>query len=653
MSDSVFPSEKFVLTKSFLCAALGCEMQGEDEEYSQINYANRVAENGVAIVNRNSVNPFNPSDPALCEKFADTAMQRGAKLLIAPMQIRDYPCIIYDNPPQAYVRIINAIRKQFPAIGIAVTGSIGKSTTTEMTYAVISSKYKAPVVRTDGSNNNAVRVIGLLVQKLAYDDEYYVQEVMEGPPVGCAGELGRMVLPSAAIITVVGSAHLLNFKTQDRIFESCLSIQEALPEDGLLIMNGDDPFQWGAETKRRKVYYAIDNEQADYRAVNIRPEDDCLAFDILHHGASTPVKIQCLGRHNVLNALAAFAAGKWAGLEDSEVAAGLLNYHPQGVRQNLVNYGGIRFYMDCYNSSKESVASAVSTVKTVKPAGSGRRIALLGDISESGDQKEEIHRSVGRFVAESGIDHLICYGSSAQMIAETARECSLLPVFASQDRNEVSEYVRRLVQPDDIVLVKGSRSMAMERVIDDAYGTWFHEEFEGHDFLTSYLEEGNVRYRMHTDHATAFRPTAQMTVLDLPSEINGLPVTGIAAYAFMSSELRFVSLPKTLRNIRRAAFYKCRKLETVLIPGSVQIIDRSAFHTCTCLRDVGILNGCEHLGEMAFQYCPKLSRIVIPPSVKYIADNAFAECGDLTIFGEESSYAERYAQEHDIRFVCT
>lgn len=646
------PPESFVLTKSFICSVLGCDKPLHDETYTKINFAENASEGCVAIVNKKTVNPNKLSPPSTWEGLADTAIQKGAKLLISPIQIKDYPCIISDHVLHAYIDIVGAIRTHYKARAIAITGSIGKSTTTEMTYAVISSKYKTPVVKSDGSNNNAVRTVGLKVQHLTYDDEFYVQEVMEGPPVGCAGQIARMVQPSAAIITFIGTSHIKDFLTQDRILESCLSIQDGMPDDGLLIMNGDDPFQWSAETRCRKVYYALDNDQADYRAVNIRGENDFLKFDILHHGTVTPVEIQCYGKHNVLDALAAFAAGKWAGMKDREIAAGLRNYHPQGIRQNFVNYAGIRFYLDCYNAAMESIASAFDAMSMIDPNSSSRRYAILGDIAESETKKEEIHHEVGRIAVNSGIDHLICYGADARMIAAYALENSSMPVYHTQDPERLAKYLKEELRPGDIVLVKGSRSMQLEHVIDLAYGTWLHEEFERYDSLTANLEEDGIRYTVFTDHAALIKPVSEHDSLVLPSLVGGKPLTGISSYAFQSSPLRSVVFPDSLRNIRRAAFYKAGNLETVHIPGSVEIIDRGAFSTCGSLREVTIENGCGHLGYRAFASCRALKSIIIPPSVHYIGEDAFHNCRRLTIYGEKGSLAERYAKENGIAFAA-
>lgn len=642
---------KFVngnLKKSTICKVLGLPMPKQDETYTKLYFAHDVEPGGVAIVSVNTSSPAVKTPQKRAVELADQAIGRGAKLLLSTTQIKDYPCLIVEDVFDAFCKIATYIRSQFNPKTIAITGSIGKTTTTQMVYSVLKEKYNTH--RNDSSANN-VRLAAAVIQRLKAEHEFYVQETMEGPPYGAASTIAKMVQPHAAIVTVVGSSHLESFGTQERILESCLGVQEGMPEDGLLILNGDDPFQWGVKCRCKSVYYAIDNVQADYRAENIRGDGACLAFDVVYGDNRVPVKIHCFGKHNVLNALAAFAAGVWAGMSASEIVAGLYSFRTVGIRQNLVQYGGRNLYLDCYNAAPESMQSSFQALEMIPIPKGGRRIAVLADILEGGDKEDVFHLEVGKMVAESCIDKLICFGKKARLIASAVLANSSMPVFHTEKRNELVDYLRNNVTDRDVTLFKGSHGMSLEHAVDLAFGTWFHEEYEQYEFR-SHLHDGkDFTYRVYTDHATVIKKISIETDVVIPDYVEGKPVTGIARNVFNQSRYtRSVKFPESLINIRYCAFYKANHLREISLPSSIRIIDESAFNSCANLKTVQIEDGCEHIGYHAFYNCEKLESVIVPNSVNKIGNEAFANCKKLTIYGVPGSYAEQYANARKIPF---
>lgn len=635
------------LTKAWICEIMGIPVPAQDEEYTKLGFAHDVKPGGVAILSVNTSSPDTKTTPERAVELADQAMERGAKLLLNTFQVKDYPCLIVDDVFEAFCRIAGAIRDQYPAKAISVTGSIGKTTTTQMVYAVLSAKYNTH--RNDSSANN-VRLVAEVLQRLKPEHEYYVQETMEGPPFGAAGTISRMIKPSAAIITVVGTSHMEFFKTQERIMESCLGVQDGMPEDGLLIMNGDDPFQWGAKCDHAVVYYAINNKEADYHAENIRAEGISLRFDVVHGAETTPVRIHCFGTHNILNALAAFAAGEWAGMTHSEIVKGLDSFQTMGIRQNYVVYGGKHLFLDCYNATPESMQSAFNAMSMISVQPGGKRVAVFADIAEVGEHEKEYHLKVGKSVTESCIDKLICYGKNARYTASVALAESSIPVFHASTQDELVDYLQRTITDEDLVLFKGSNVMSLEHAVDRAFGTWFHEEFERYKFQSSQYSDSSFRYQIYTDHATVVEKLDFQADVVIPSQVQGKPVTGLGRSLFnQSKSTETVSLPDTLINIRYCTFYNS-KIKSIRIPASVRIIDRSAFNSCKQLKQVIIEDGCTHIGYRAFSNCPELSSISIPASVHQIEDEAFSNCSKLTIYGVSGSYAEKYAKSHKILF---
>lgn len=638
------------LTTDNICRILGVAVRDLPRRtYTTLNFAMDARKDGVAVINEITSDPSYRTSAARCRDLAEIAISKGAALLISPFQIKEYPCVICDDVFDAYCRIIKECRSRFNPFTVSITGSIGKTTSTEMMYSVLSNKYNTH--RNTGSANN-VRYAGTVIQQLKPEHEAYVQENMEGPPYGAASTIAKMVRPNAAICTVVGTSHLEVFGTQERILESCLGVQDGMPEDGLLVLNGDDPFQWNAQCKRKAVYYAIDNEEADYRAVNIHGQGQSLIFDILYDGKRATVSLRCFGKHNVLNALAAFAVGIYAGMSEKEIIEGLGKYRTSGIRQNLVSYGGYKIFLDCYNAAPESIQSALDSFEMIQVPDSGRRIAVLADVKEIGERAEEMHRRIGKIVAASCVDLLICYGENAKFIADVVKEESSIPVYHTESPQNLLNYLKENVTRNDVTLFKGSHGMALEHIVDQVWGTWFHEEFEQYDFLTHFTSDRDLQYRVYTDHVAVTNKRSSIEDVVIPDFVEGKPVTSISRNAFNRSKYtKSIQFSNNLVNIRYCAFYKADNIESVHIPSSVRVIDDSAFSTCEKLKTVVIEPGCMHLGYRAFGNCKNLESITIPETVKQIGSEAFINCDKLTIYGARNSYAEQYAAARKINFA--
>lgn len=642
---------EWILTKKNICAALGLPAPAADEVYTKLNFAMDARPGCVALVSDITSDKNYRTPREKLPELAETAMQKGAKLLLAPEQIGDYPCMVVDDTFQAYARIVRACRACYTPKTISITGSIGKTTATELIYTVVNSKFNTH--RNTGSANN-FRYCGSVVQDLKQEHQVYVQELMEGPPYGAAASIAQLVRPDIAVMTLVGTSHMEIFGSQQRIWESCLGVQEGMPADGVLILNGDDPFQRNAEIKDRKaLYYGIADERADYRAVNIKNLEMGMSFDVQHDGTVTPVVLHCFGRHNILYALAAFAAGKCIGMTDAEVVRGLASFRTAGIRQNVVKYGGQTMFLDCYNAAAESMQSSFNSFAMIPVRNGGRRIAVLGDIKETGKKGEEIHANVGRMLAASNVDIAVCYGDSAAIIADTAKALCGKEIIWSNDFDTVKNWLMQNVTVNDVLLFKGSRGMALERFADALTGTWFYEMDEGLIAGSRLKTVNNLTYRVYADHATLVSKDAGAPDVTIEAYVDGKPVTGIERSVFSGSKYtESVTLPDTLRNIRYCAFCKMNKLKTVTTPPSVRIIDRSAFSTCANLRTVEIAEGCTHLGYRAFGNCKALEKITIPATVRQIGGECFLNCEKLTIHGKAGSYAQQYARGHSIPFCA-
>lgn len=555
---------EWILTKKNICAALGLPAPAADEVYTKLEYARNAGQGCVALVGTRSFDHYIYASQEEYERRADFAMSKGAKLLLADRQIKDYPCLVVPEPFEAFQTIIAAIRRKFTGHVVGVTGSIGKTSVTGMVNAVLSSKYKT---FSNLHNANSAIFAAKLIQQLTPEYGAYVQEIAEAPPYGLAGVIARMVQPEVAIVTVVGTSHMQALGSQERIRETCLSVAEGLRENGTLILNGDDPFQKDPGCKQKVLYYAIENKDADYRAEHISGGENGMEFEVVYDGQHVPVKIACYGLHNVMDALAAFAAGKCIGMTDAEVVRGLASFRTAGIRQNVVKYGGQTMFLDCYNAAAESMQSSFNSFAMIPVKNGGRRIAVLGDIKETGKKDEEIHANVGRMLAASNVDIAVCYGDSAAIIADTAKALCGKEIIWSNDFDTVKNWLMQNVTVNDVLLFKGSRGMALERFADALTGTWFYEMDEGLIAGSRLKTVNNLTYRVYADHATLVSKDAGAPDVTIEAYVDGKPVTGIERSVFSGSKYtESVTFPDTLTNIRYCAFYKTNKLKTVSTP---------------------------------------------------------------------------------------
>ena len=641
-------NKRSVLKKSIIYKALGLPASGRDRLFSIVCFACDSCRECVAVISDYTFDIDHVTSRENCIENADYAMSRGAALLISTFQIKDYPCLIVEKPIEAYCQIVSTIRTGYNIKAAGVTGSIGKTTTKAFILNVLSQKYNT---HTNESNLNDIRYTGLSVQKLSKEKEFYLQEIMEGPPFGTASPISKMVRPDISVITVVGTAHLEAFKTQDRILESCLGIQDGMPEDGVLVMNGDDPFQVSAKTRRKTVYYGIDNENVDFRAVNIKTDGGKILFDIVHEGITTPAVINCFGKHNVLDALAAFAVGKLAKVPEQDIINGLKQYHPEGMRQNLVSYGGYNVFLDCYNSSIESVKTSLEAFFSIEQSADGKRIAVIGDILEAGEKEEEVHRELGRILADTDMDILLFYGKSTAFSAEEAGKVTDKKVYHIENRSELIKMITEVISRGDLLFVKGSRGTNLEYAIDRLFGTSFYEESGGYSYVPEEHMSEEFTYMLYKEHAVLTGVRILNPELAIPTSVKERSVIGIEKGAFSNNNTVSVQLPDTLESIRDGSFSGAIKLERIDLPGNIRLIGNGAFENCTALTEVTVNNGCLHIGDRAFANCAELQKIRIPDTVGFIGKDAFKNCTGITISCNTGSFAEEYAKNNGIRFV--
>ena len=303
--------------------------------------------------------------------------------------------------------------------------------------------------------------------RLESSTEYAVIE-MGMSHAGEIDRLARAARPDVGIITCIGVSHIGNLGSQENICKAKLEICAGLPEGAPLVLNGDDPFLRKAVLPDhvRPVWFSLGDENADVCALSIQQDEKGMSFVLEDHEEGTfLVKIPAMGRHNVANALAAYCAATRLGLNARRVIAGLADFEQTGMRQKVVHARGVDVIEDCYNANPDSMKAALAMFREYPCK---RRFALLGDMLELGDISRAAHEEVGRQAVENKVDYLVTYGEQAKRIAVVAAAKGL-PTLHADTYAQAAETLLNKMQPGDALLVKASRGMALEKVLEIFY----------------------------------------------------------------------------------------------------------------------------------------------------------------------------------------
>jgi UDP-N-acetylmuramoyl-tripeptide--D-alanyl-D-alanine ligase len=374
---------------------------------------------------------------------------------------RDFALIRVADTLAGYQTLAANYRASLPLKVIAITGSNGKTSTKDFVAATLANKFR--VTKTEGNFNNHV---GLPQTMLAAnpDDEIAVWEIGMNHP-GEIAALAKLVAPDAAIITNIGNAHIEFMGSREAIAEEKGALAEAVAPTGTLILNADDAFseEIAKRTCARVILAGIEN--GSVRATEITQHSTGSEFTILEGAHRCRAQLPVPGIHMVQNAMLAVAAGRAFGLSLEECAIGLASTPLTKARLQIKEIDGIQFIDDSYNANPDSMKAALRTL--VELDTDGRRIAVLGEMGELGAESESGHREVGEAAAALRIDELIAVGAAGAGIARAARKAGLKTSVAVNSANEAAELLEKSAVPGDLILVKGSRTARMERVLEE------------------------------------------------------------------------------------------------------------------------------------------------------------------------------------------
>ena len=350
-------------------------------------------------------------------------------------------------------------RLTLPLVGI--TGSVGKTTTREMIAEALSAGFL--VYKTPGNSNSQVGV-PITIAEIPQSAELGVIELGMSEP-GEMERISRVARVDCAVITNIGVAHIEQLGSQEHILEEKLHIQDGMPAEGILFLNGDDPLLASVVPKegRKRVLYGLGRD-CDYRAEDLHLEEGYPVFTAVHGDRSVRVRLQVMGSHMVSNAMAALAVADTYGLSMEKAALALGQFKGYKGRQQIFQWGGVTVIDDSYNASPVSMKAGLEVLASVK--GEGRRIAVLADMKELGLEAVRFHEEIGAYIGEHPLDMVLLLGELASCIGSGMDAARAVTPYIEMDRlAQVEEWLDEHIREGDCILFKGSNSMKLSEAV--------------------------------------------------------------------------------------------------------------------------------------------------------------------------------------------
>ena len=388
--------------------------------------------------------------------FIEKCYDAGAVCAICekPPKNCSKPYILVDSTLEAVKKIAKAYRNKFDIPIVGVSGSVGKTSTKEMLYAVLSQKYNTH--KTLGNLNNE---LGVPLTLLAMPEHTQAAVIEMGiSDFGEMTRLSEMVQPTICVLTVIGDCHLENLGDRKGVLKAKTEMFANANENAEYVLNGDDENLSSIETVREKkpIFYGFSNKNA-YYAEDIKNNGEggiscTLCFDYVRLNVTIPA----IGNYMVSNALAGIAVGRLLGLNDGQLIKGVESFKTVGSRANVIKTEKIRIIDDCYNANPTSVKASIDTLVNFD----GRKIAVLGDMKELGAEELKLHFDTGKYSKDKGVDVTVAIGPLAKSLADGADGVWF------EDIESAKNALPDIIKDGDTVLVKASHSMQFEKIVD-------------------------------------------------------------------------------------------------------------------------------------------------------------------------------------------
>ena len=396
-----------------------------------------------------------------------------------------------DNTVEAIQRLAKYKREQYNIPVIAVTGSVGKTSTKDLIASVVAKKYN--VLKTRENNNND---IGLALTLLRLEDHNAIVLEIGMNHFGEISRLAKIAQPTIAVINNIGTAHIGNLGSREGILKAKLEILEGLKENGILVINNDNDLlsKWNRERKMHKTNRSDDSpslaphssatgkeellnfmpfsvqtfgieNKSDFMAYDIEYNENSSKYNINIENSTYNIEVPVGGEHFVLNSLGAICVGKLLNINKEDILEGIKNFELSKMRMDIKKTSkDILIINDAYNASYDSMKY---TLRYLNSLDNTRKIAVLGDMLELGEYAKELHEKVGEEVAKNNIDILITLGENSKYIANRAKELKInKEIYECNTIDEISSILKAILKKGDAILIKGSRGMELEKVLE-------------------------------------------------------------------------------------------------------------------------------------------------------------------------------------------
>ncbi len=400
--------------------------------------------------------------------FVKNVVEKGVGAVVCHKEVECSAPVIYVNDTKdALLDFASYYRCSIKGLKvIGLTGSVGKTTTKEMVACVM--EQSGETLKTEGNFNNEIGVPKTLFRLSETTKNAVIEMGMDG--FGQISVLAKCVKPDCAIITNVGVSHIENLGSREGILKAKLEMLDGLEKGSSLFLNGDnDMLSTVKNDDYNIVFFGIENKNCDVLAEDIKEIGLSTELVAVKGDIRQKITIPTVGVHNVYDALSAFAVGLEYGISPEDIAKGLLNYAPSGMRQRIREVNGITVIEDCYNASPDSQKAGLNSLCKIAM---DRKIAVLGDMLEMGSYSETAHRTVGEYAAECNIDMLYTFGKESKYMADSAKNKGMKNVFAFTDKTELTNSLLNEIKNGDTLLFKASRGMKLEEVFEKIYEQW-------------------------------------------------------------------------------------------------------------------------------------------------------------------------------------
>ena len=606
------------------------------------------------------------------KKKLDEAMSKQVSVIFIPQKLfsssglneNDYPLIFMDDWLSELGNFFSTIRRSYPATTVAITGSVGKTTTKDFISTIL--KDEQNFFSNTGNRNSFFTVAKHITDEMTDDLDTYIQEIGAGGPLSIE-KSAVMLQPDYFVLLNVKNHHLNTYKTFEALFSDKTCVDRHMPAHGKVITNFDDDAIANHTFAHPVVSFGINTQkEVDYRAVNIREGNETLSFDVVSNTETIHLEINILGRHNVYNALAAFVLAKELGIPSKRIAEKFQSYKTSGIRQNYKNYGGYHLLVDCYNVAFDSIEAGINIMDSFELSPGARRFAVIGGENKLGKNSPAMSYQFGQEIADANVDFFYCYGQndrSVKALNVYGDGKSICDGINSKKEGKAEfftdpalliERLKRDVKYGDIVFFKGIFLLDLPYVVDNVFGSSFIARSDYYKKDSKMITSDSFVFKKMPliDELEICKSKKKAFTLRIPEVIDSKKVYRISEKAFANNFWIFnIVFNTNIFHIAESAFTNCIFLQKLQIPSNVLVIEKQAFKNCKNLKEVTLEDGVRHIGMHTFMNCKKLEKVFLPDSIGFIDKTAFENCSaNLTLYCSKGSYAERYAIERNLNY---